>query len=38
MPDEGSWDFLIEGVSLFSEDFLEERDQGVAERREGLFE
>lgn len=38
MPEEGSWDSLIESVSLFSDDFLEERDQGVAEQREGLFE
>jgi antitoxin VapB len=38
MPEEGSWDSLIESVSLFSDDFLEERDQGVPEQREGVFE
>lgn len=38
LPEEGSWDSLIESVSHFTEDFLEERDQGVPEQREGLFE
>jgi antitoxin VapB len=38
MPEEGSWDSLIESVSHFSDDFLSERDQGVHEHREGLFE
>lgn len=38
MPDEGSWDTLIESVSLFSDDFLAERDQGIQDQREGFFE
>lgn len=38
MPEEGSWDSLIESVSLFSDDFFEERDQGVHEQRDGVFE
>lgn len=38
IPDEGSWDSLIDSVSLFTDDFLETRDQGENEQREGLFE
>lgn len=38
IPDEGSWDSLIDSVSLFTDDFLETRDQGEHEQREGLFE
>ena len=38
MPEESSWDSLIESVSHFTDDFLETRDQGEQERRDGLFE
>lgn len=38
MPEEGVWDSLIESVSLFSDDFLEERVQGDQEGRDGMFE
>jgi antitoxin VapB len=38
LPEEGTWDALIEGASQFSADFLNERDQGKSQQREGLFE
>ena len=38
LPEEKTWDSLIESVELFSDDFLEERNQGIHEQREGLFE
>ena len=38
MPAAGSWQSLIDSVSLFSEDFLEVREQGTQQEREGLFE
>ncbi len=38
LPEEGSWDTLIEGASLFADDFLPERNQGAHESREGVFE
>jgi len=38
MPKEDSWDSLIDSVSLFSDDFLEKRDQGEQDQRDGMFE
>jgi len=38
MPEERTWDSLIESVNLFSDDFLEECNQGTQDQREGLFE
>ncbi|MGC9452580.1 MAG: antitoxin [Oceanipulchritudo sp.] len=38
LPEEGTWDSLIAGAAGFTGDFLDERDQGKAEEREGLFE
>ncbi len=38
MPKEETWDSLIESVELFSDDFLEDRDQGSHDKRERLFE
>ena len=38
MPEEKTWDSLVESVELFSDDFLEDRDQGIHDKREGLFE
>ena len=37
-PSEGTWDSLEESTLQFSDDFLEYRDQGQNEQREGLFE
>jgi antitoxin VapB len=36
MPEEESWDTLIQGISQFTEDYMSERDQGTQENREGL--
>jgi len=38
MPEEKTWDSLIESVELFSDDFLEKRNQGTHDQRERLFE
>ena len=38
MPEEGSWETLIEGTQQFSDDFLSSREQGEVEPRESLFE
>lgn len=38
LPEQGSWETLIQSVSEFSDDFMNERDQGVLESRQGLFE
>ena len=38
LPDEGSWDSLIESTAKFSADFMEMRDQGGEQKREVIFE
>jgi antitoxin VapB len=38
MPEESSWDTLIESTSNFSSDFLDSREQGSAQARSDLFE
>ena len=38
MPEEGSWQTLIDGLGQFSDDFSAERDQGLQDRREEMFE
>lgn len=38
LPDEGSWESLIESTAKFSEDFLESRSQGEHESRGEIFE
>ncbi|MGZ0707744.1 type II toxin-antitoxin system antitoxin VapB [Coraliomargarita sp. W4R53] len=38
MPEEGSWESLIESTHEFSEDFMQVRDQGAQQEREALFE
>ena len=38
MPEEETWDTLIESTWQFTEDFAKERNQGEPEKREGLFE
>jgi antitoxin VapB len=38
LPEEDSWETLVEGTACFTDDFLEERGQGALDKREGLFE
>ena len=38
LPDEGSWESLVESTSKFSDDFLECREQGGFESRGEVFE
>lgn len=38
LPEENSWDVLIESTKEFSSDFLEDRNQGTVDKREELFE
>ena len=38
LPEESSWDTLIESTAMFSDDFLNQRDQGEHEKRDTLFE
>ena len=38
MPEESSWDTLIQSAHSFSDDFMPSRDQGLADSRETLFE
>lgn len=37
LPDEDSWESLIESTAKFSTDFMETRDQGGEQEREGLL-
>jgi antitoxin VapB len=38
MPEEGSWESLIESTGEFSEDFMHSREQGAPQNRESMFE
>lgn len=38
LPDEDSWESLIESTAKFSTDFMETRDQGGEQEREACFE
>ncbi|NEP84635.1 MAG: antitoxin [Okeania sp. SIO3B3] len=38
MPEESSWDDLIESTEMFSDDFMVNREQGGMQNRESLFE
>ena len=37
IPEQGSWQPLVESLSLFSEDFMADREQPPAQTREVLF-
>lgn len=38
LPEEGSWETLVESLGHFSDDFLSERNQGAQEKRAEVFE
>lgn len=38
IPEENSWDPLIESLRMFSDDFMDERGQPPIQYREALFE
>ena len=38
IPEQDSWQPLIDSLELFSDDFMLERAQPVSQEREGLFE
>ncbi len=38
IPEQNSWDPLIESLGMFSDDFMLERDQPQIQHREALFE
>jgi antitoxin VapB len=38
LPDDASWDSMIEATEKFSTDFMETRDQGGQQEREACFE
>jgi antitoxin VapB len=38
LPDNASWDCMIEATEKFSTDFMETRDQGGRQEREACFE
>lgn len=38
LPDENSWESMIESTTKFSSDFMETRDQGDEQIREDCFE
>lgn len=38
MPEESSWDSLIESTHEFSDDFMQAREQGTQQERAPMFE
>lgn len=38
MPEESSWESLIESTHEFSDDFMLAREQGMQQERESMFE
>lgn len=38
MPEESSWESLIESTSEFSDDFMQAGEQGAQQERESIFE
>lgn len=38
MPEEDSWESLIESTAAFSDDFMKNREQGGAQERKSMFE
>lgn len=38
LPHHDSWGALVESLDLFSDDFMEDREQPEGQRRESLFE
>ena len=38
IPEEGSWQSLLDSLALFSEDFMAQREQPDTQRRESIFE
>ncbi|MDA9764069.1 MAG: type II toxin-antitoxin system VapB family antitoxin [Opitutales bacterium] len=38
MPEESSWDTLIQSTHNFSDDFMPTREQGTVDSRENMFE
>ncbi len=38
IPEQDSWQTLVDSLALFSEDFMAERQQPVSQPREGWFE
>ncbi|GAB4411294.1 MAG: AbrB/MazE/SpoVT family DNA-binding domain-containing protein [Anaerolineales bacterium] len=38
IPEEDSWQALLDSLALFSDDFMAERAQPATQQREGLFE
>jgi antitoxin VapB len=38
IPEQDSWQTLVDSLTLFSDDFMADRQQPVTQTREGLFE
>lgn len=38
IPEQDSWDTLLDSLALFSEDFMEKREQPPIDNRETLFD
>lgn len=38
IPEQDSWDTLLDSLALFSEDFMEQREQPSVDNRDTLFE
>jgi antitoxin VapB len=38
IPEQDSWQTLVDSLTLFSDDFMADRQQPITQTREGLFE